>query len=262
MERSNSAPPYVPPVNQPNRLSEWRNASHGPATNWQATEKTSFESALNRIRDQNVREESTIDDSNMEISEVKPDDQRLDEVAIEGSAEKLQAVTDGADNEAESTPQAISPASVGSAVSASESSQSQLLDMAMHGTELSAATMIDGLPGDTQGAASGSIASSARGSTLTAETMGQMMSRLERAPGAHDGQWRFGVLNEHAGVTALQLQRSINGGWRVNVSFNEASQIDEQRHAEELKAALLKEGHDVDSVEISRQDANLAPGDD
>ncbi|MFK7994282.1 MAG: hypothetical protein AB8B87_09095 [Granulosicoccus sp.] len=223
------------------------------ANNWQATEKTSFESALNRIRDRNVSKDAAADT-------VKNDDQYIDELTVEDADEQSEVNSSGLD--AGTVADSQSGLSQSTHTAFSDVSDSFFLDMASQGSELSAGATLEGIPMEIQGASSGAASRASTGSVMTVETVAQMMSRLERSPGTHNGQWRFGVLNEQAGVTALQLQRSLNGGWRVNVSFNENSLIDEHRHAEELKAALVKEGHDIDSVVVSKLASHIAPTDD
>ncbi len=214
---------------------------------WQANERTSFESALNRIRDRSlqtnrpdapvqppVSEDTQGIDDNLgaeESAELRDEQLAADEQPFTGSQASLQAMARALGD---------------------DSSETLTLDMALGGTELSSGGLVASVAGDGIGVAANSAPASSAGSAFSAETVAQMMLRLERTAGAHNGQWHFGVLNDQSGVTALQLQRSVQGGWRVNVSFSENSVINEQEQADELKAALLKEGHEVDSVEITR----------
>jgi len=95
------------------------------------------------------------------------------------------------------------------------------------------------------------IAANASSTVISAETVSQLMSRLERVPGViKTGQWHFDILNGQAGVTALQLQRSAGGAWRVNIWFSEKSLVDVDTHTEELQSALEALGQDIDSVRI------------
>lgn len=93
--------------------------------------------------------------------------------------------------------------------------------------------------------------SSTRSTHVDAERVSDMMRSLENMPGTPSGQWTFGVLGNSTGIVALQLQRAMTGGWQVNVSIDEAATFDEKTDTQELKLALLNEGHDIDSVVFS-----------
>lgn len=216
-------------------------------TSWQANERTSFESALNRIRDRSLQTNRPDTPVQPPVSE---DTQSIDDnLGAEESADaqnEHSAVDEQPLAGSQASAQAMARALSG------DSSETLTLDMALGGTELSSGGLVASLAGEGIGVAASSAPASSAGSAFSAETVAQMMLRLERTAGAHNGQWHFGVLNDQSGVTALQLQRSVQGGWRVNVSYSESALIDEQEQADELKAALLKEGHEVDSVEITR----------
>lgn len=87
---------------------------------------------------------------------------------------------------------------------------------------------------------------------MTAEQVSSLMRQLENTADEATGQWRFGVVDDPAGVTGLQLQRNVHGEWRVSVSFEPKTPVDARAQAEELKQSLLAQGHSVDSVLISQ----------
>lgn len=251
-----TAPAYMPPIPS-SRPTPAPLPGNVAASHWQATERNSFESALNRISNRSNRVLEPDDSRSTDAKEIIEDnlDSAADAVANEVTDESLLSAEQNPGGVQSITQRSGSPLSA-------DSFETQSIDSALGGLEVSGGVMVEGMSTEGAGPKFSSAQVSSAGSTSSAETVAQMMTRLDRTPGTHDGQWRFGVLNDQAGVTALQLQRSLQGGWRVNVSFNEAAQIDEERHADELKAALLKEGHDVDSVVISRLASHLAFDDD
>lgn len=249
-----TAPVYMPP----NKLSDI--PAHRPGTanagQWQSTEKNSFESALNRISSKNNRAQQA---SNPENTAVKAAD-LLNEESLTADAEQSMEESLASAEEPRGDIQSVAHRFGGSLDS--EASDSLLIDMTRGSMELPGGMVFEGLNAEANNFAAGSAQASSAGSTFSAETVAQMMARLERAAGNHDGQWRFAVLNDQAGVTAMQLQRSLQGAWRVNVSFSESAQVDEQEQADKLKLALLEEGYDVESVVISRLAAHLASDND
>lgn len=84
--------------------------------------------------------------------------------------------------------------------------------------------------------------------SLDAENVSLLMNRLDRTADTHEGQWRFGVLNDDTGVTGLHLQRNEQGSWQVNVSMNNSSLHDTESRVEELMSALEDSGHSIDSI--------------
>ena len=98
--------------------------------------------------------------------------------------------------------------------------------------------------------------------TQSAENVSMLMAKLDWVPGSHEGQWQFGVLNDQAGVTALHLQRNLQGSWRVSVSLDEAALGNEKDQAGELMAALQGRGHSVESVVFSKAFSTLTLVDD
>ena len=92
-----------------------------------------------------------------------------------------------------------------------------------------------------------------------------MIRSLENMPGTPSGQWTFGVLGNSSGIVALHLQRVAAGGWQVNVSVDEAASFDGETSTEELKKALTREGHDIESIkfsyEVARDESDEAPND-
>lgn len=97
---------------------------------------------------------------------------------------------------------------------------------------------------------------------MTAEQVSSLMRQLENTAGEATSQWRFGVVDDPAGVTDLQLQRNVHGEWRVSVSFEPKTPVDTRAQAEELKQSLLDQGHSVDSVFITRASHQSALNDD
>ncbi|MFK7855253.1 MAG: hypothetical protein AB8B79_14115 [Granulosicoccus sp.] len=249
-----TSPAYMPP----NKLSDLPAHRPGIANSgqWQSTEKNSFESALNRISSKNSRAQEA---NNSRNSDVKVADS-LDDESLIGGAQQSTDESLLSTDALQDNPQSVAHRIAGSLDT--EVRDTLLIDMTLGSMELPGGMVIEGFNADANSSAAGSAQASSAGSTLSAETVAQMMARLERAPGNHDGHWRFAVLNDQAGITAMQLQRSIQGSWRVNVSFSASAQLDEQEQADELKLALLKEGHDVESVVISRLAAHLASADD
>ena len=91
-----------------------------------------------------------------------------------------------------------------------------------------------------------------------ASTIANMMLRIERAPGVLEGvlegacagQWSFEVPGNPMGISEVLIQRSELGSWRVGISLNQINAFDKSAHAEDLKAALLAMGYNVDSVRL------------
>ena len=93
--------------------------------------------------------------------------------------------------------------------------------------------------------------SSAAQTPLMVESVAAMMMRLERMPEVSAGQWQFNLLDDPAGISSLQLQRAVNGSWKVSVSVLSGSDVEQEQHASELKSALELRGHTVESVQIA-----------
>ncbi|ASJ70507.1 hypothetical protein [Granulosicoccus antarcticus] len=207
----------------------------------------SFEAALNRVRahQTDVREVDT--DLEPEVESV--DSEEGGELEL-GSDDELES---GVLQQAAERPAAVSKEAVAS-VKLKVAGMNDLLESRL--SDSSGAGLESALGGGISAAPSmnaESVQTVATSGTnlhgpLTAESVASLMLRQERIAGAHNGQWNFGVLGGQAGVTALQLQRSLQGGWRVRVSFDESGQLDEKMHAEALKASLIESGHRVDSV--------------
>lgn len=98
--------------------------------------------------------------------------------------------------------------------------------------------------------------------TQNAESVSLLMAQLDRVAGSHEGQWQFGVLSDQAGVTALHLQRNLQGSWRISVSLDESAIVDHKDQADELMAALQGRGHSVESVVFSNATSTLIVVDD
>jgi len=111
------------------------------------------------------------------------------------------------------------------------------------------------------GAENQRVAGSSVQTPLMVETVSAMMMRLERMPEVNAGRWQFNLLNDPAGISSLQLQRSINGSWRIHLAMEPGAEVDQQQHADELKTALQASGFEVDSVELmnTSSDARIQP---
>ena len=94
--------------------------------------------------------------------------------------------------------------------------------------------------------------SSAESHRLDVERVIDMVRSLDNMPGTPSGQWTFGVEGNSTGIVALELQRALTGGWEVKVSVEKSANFDEEVCKNDLKQALLDEGHDVDSVLFTR----------
>lgn len=262
MEKPSYTTPYTPPTVNTGSSYQAPATNNNTASHWPGSAKNSFESALNRIRDQQAVKDSGADNSAEDIDHTPSDRPVMDEVrGAESNAESLEEVKDELASSANSgATQAASNLLASAALD--DSLETEMTGSLSVGAESMQAGLSDVHPVESHAVSAPAMASGASAAVSAAETVAQMMARLERTPGSNNGQWHFGVLNEQAGVTALQLQRSVNGAWRVNVSFSETAQIDEQQHAEELKDALQQLGHDVDFVEVSKLASVAAPTDD
>ena len=127
-----------------------------------------------------------------------------------------------------------------------------LSDTTVSSVDASQSIMSGDTTSDTHATMSVSGSDTAFHGVANAENIATMMLQMERAAGASEGQWSFAVLDDPTGVSVLQMQRSAQGTWRVGVSLNQASTVDENAHAEELKTALLSKGHNVDTVSVTR----------
>jgi len=105
--------------------------------------------------------------------------------------------------------------------------------------------------GETAGIAAPAVPT-ARFTHNATQQISDMMQRIDRMPGKSSGQWSLGVVDSSSGIVGLQLQREQSGGWRVNVSLTETAMADAQEGTDKLKAALVKEGHDIESISLSQ----------
>lgn len=223
--------PMVDPVPHPN----WTPPPNAPASRpsaWQSNQGDVFESALKRAdssRSSDEDDESTIDEPESEAKDAeaplsgqtKAHNSAARESAARSPLDELKHRTRSL--ELDSSDKEINLQSTASSVGVSSES--------VRSTE--------------------NVATTAAQAPLMVETVAAMMMRLDRMPEANAGQWRFNVLNDPAGISSVQLQRVANGGWRVNVSLNPGSEVDQEQQTSELKTALEMHGHEVESVQLT-----------
>jgi len=140
---------------------------------------------------------------------------------------------------------------------------SELEGNALEGTVISGESVLaaGGVAGEqpTQGSVA-SVPASVISGPLLPENIAALMLRMERMPDSVNGQWKFSVLNDPAGISSLQLQRTMQGGWRISLSMKDTALVDEERLGNELKASLVESGHKVDSILVSK--ISTRPGND
>lgn len=237
---------YTPPVSIPTTSTQTIKPSYSPpaqTNNWQPVHQQSFEQALRRA------------DSGS--SGVKADRGPH----LDSSTQADEASDEASQGEDSTTEQLTARPEALSALSTADSKRRQLLDDTEIGIGESAAFAGDAevtanvgasVGADTAGASPAAPSATLSG-PFSAQSVAELMARMERMPGSQSGIWNIGVLNHAAGVTAMQLQRSLQGGWRVSVSMSTDLMTDGVLQADELKAALIAQGHDVDAVLIQNK---------
>lgn len=260
MDKNTNSYPHIPPSVVPNSQVQ-RPQSEADRLVADTSGVRSFETALDRRRDSLAARQQAMQKKALVESSERDSSDESDAHANFGGIDvsllpDFQYLTQIIRNDVEicgSDSLSTSGSPVGSSASAPEL---HLHDASNAGVECvqSAAHGIG--HSDAQTLTQSGIAATTLHGALTAESMSSMMLRLERMATTHDGQWRFAILDNPMGVTAMQMQRSAQGIWRVGISLNETAELDELAQAEELKAALLSQGHNVDSVTISRLSSN------
>ena len=280
MDRSEkifSSPPTQSPVRNQQPPVHQANNDH---STWQSVERASFEKALDRIRAQDsarpTPEMSAKTAAEMSSENVKDalDSDADARFGVEQGPAMQQEVLENSDllnreiSNQKNLPQSVSTAETVSVNSEANLEQGLTLQGAVSQSETAAAAS-PSVGGDIQvsGAQSSSppAESTTRSNHLDAARVSDMIRSLENMPGTPSGQWTFGVLGNSSGIVALHLQRVAAGGWQVNVSVDEAASFDGETSTEELKKALTREGHDIESIkfsyEVARDESDEAPND-
>lgn len=295
MDRSDKVISSPPAANTLRNDASPARAAQSDASGWQSAERASFENALNKIR---AREgaiqsaENAPEDFNLDsLAKRHVDEAQANSVNAITANNGFANENQDAANDLQSQQAAVSSAEVsGSAAQTADAQENAEADnvqgvnsrnsadinLAVRSTETAeskmAVTDVAALqtPGvgsitaaevvSAPATTSASAPTSSPSSHVDAAAVSEMIRSLEIMPGEPSGQWTFGVLDQSSGIVALQLQRALGGGWQVNVAVDEAASFDQKAGTEELKMALLKEGHDVESVNISSEPFDDASG--
>lgn len=211
------------------------------ASQQRAVQSQAFEAALEQIRER-VNSESVQTDSMLHGDAIGEHQQDSVQQSTLSADESLDATLP--DDQSSGDADAVQHLSDGPGIvhdtDHSDRLQSASVDVALAGTGVNES------PAMTSASATGER--STLNGTVTAEEMSLLMRRLERSGHSPEGQWRFTVLDDTTGVSALQLQRGEHGGWQVSVSFDENVMLDEHVQAESLRQSLLEQGHSIDSI--------------
>lgn len=249
---------------------------------WHNTEKSSFESALNRIRDRSAdvkagvereAQNASTDGASQNLANYHncEHDQvtSLTNMYEQSSGDELASLIDTKPSESSDS---LSTESDGKNTQSSDPmspqgfNQSQTSDRAISDTAPASAAGAESVSMDVAGsvgAPSAPSAASSNSSSLGSDTLNQMLQHMQQPidPEATAGQWQFAVLDDPAGVSAVQLVRSDAGQWLIKLSLDESARADRQQLAGELKAVLRDQGHAVQSIVITPVAGDTA-GDD
>jgi hypothetical protein len=234
-------PPITPAIVQPTTAPPAPRTASVKLNEAHRSEKASFESALNRIQDRNSRPVGNNDDKNLEGSLAEQVSELLDELP-----------SDVSDVEDLARPDVHSDSNLTMAGAQNKESESFVIDMTSSDPLSVTGIMVESSTAHGTDTAAVANGRSSTESAIGSETLAQMMSRLEKVSTSQHGQWQFTVVNDPNGVAALQLQRSAQGKWRINVSFSELAVIEEQHTVAELKQALTEQGHSVETITVTR----------